>query len=469
LPSRIVTVDIDARAIRLLQVQGDRVERWATASLEEGVVEEGAIINPEALVAKVNRLKRASGITTGNVIGSVNGLYSITRILILPPGTTSDLARELPELAREMMPAEDHRLLWQTMRTDGDRGQQVLAVWANDRQIDTLLAPLRSAGLQPRALEFKAAALVRAVNRSQALIVNLEPSSMDIALVIEGLPQVMRTVAVSDQPTADQQASIVVRAVDATVDYYNSQHRDRPLQSRTPLILVGPLADNAALRQRIEEQIAYPLEAISPEMQLPSHLPVAQYAVNIGLAMRQMPRPRERDQLDEGSVPIRINLMPQTTSHFRLTRQRASIFGVLTVAALLAVYLFQLGVSTGEEADSLKLDVQRLEQQVNLRREELNTLAGLENSIKDFKDLTAPWGHATELREFLEGTLTPGIALSSITIEETKVNIFATSKTIEEMFDFVEALRATGRFKEVPFTTPSTTFAASLNLVPQQQ
>ena len=129
-------------------------------------MEEGAITNPEALAARVNRLKRASGITAGNVIGSVNGLYSIARILTFPPGTTGDLARELPEQAREIMPAEDHRLLWQTMRTDGERGQQVLAVWANDRQIDTLLAPLRSAGLQPKTLEFKAVALVRAVNRS---------------------------------------------------------------------------------------------------------------------------------------------------------------------------------------------------------------------------------------------------------------------------------------------------------------
>ena len=213
----------------------------------------------------------------------------------------------------------------------------------------------------------------------------------------------MRTVAVSDQPTADQQVSIVVRAIEATVDYYNSQHRDRPLPSHIPLILVGPQADTGALRQGIEEQLAYPLETISPGMQLPSHLPVAQYAVNIGLAMRPMSRPRERNLLDEGSAPIRINLMPQFTSPLRLTRQRAGIFGAMTVAALLAVFLFQLGVSTGEEADSLKIDVLRIEQQVNLRRNEFNILAGLESGIKDFKDLTAPWGHATELREFLEG------------------------------------------------------------------
>ena len=69
----------------------------------------------------------------------------------------------------------------------------------------------------------------------------------------------------------------------------------------------------------------------------------------------------------------------------------------------------------------------------------------------------------------LEGTLIPGIALSSITIKESKVDISATAKTVDEMFDFVEALRATGRFQKVPFTTPSTTFSASLDLVPQQQ
>ena len=456
--TRVVTVDIDSRAIRLLQVEGNRVERWATSPLEAGIVEDGAIVNPEALAAHIRRLQRSSGIMGREVTASISGLFSIARTLSFP----LESRERVFEQARESMPGGDLRLLWQTMRVDGT-GQAILALGANEQQVNAHIGALRAAGLAPQVVEFKTVALSRMVNRREALIVNLEPSSVDLVLVANGLPQVMRTVALPGTPSTEEWASRVARTLEHTTAYYNSRHADHPLPPQIPLFLVGPGAEEPSLRQQIEERVEYSLETLDPALEFPPHLPIAQYAVNMGLALRHMPRPEENGQ-EADSMPILINLAPRSTSPWRLTPQRAAFLGALAAGLVLTVFLLQLGASAGLEVERLQADVRTIEQEVNLRRGDLTRLTQVEASVRDFEKLTAPWGRVTGALDAIQEILTPGIQLSSIEVDAGQAKFMTRADSSEEAMHFVEALRADGRFGWPSFNRVTTAISASLNM-----
>jgi len=68
---------------------------------------------------------------------------------------------------------------------DGPQQVQVLGVPRD--VLDSEVMALRAAGVNPRILDLKTMALVRAVNREQALILNIESTSFDTVVVVNGV------------------------------------------------------------------------------------------------------------------------------------------------------------------------------------------------------------------------------------------------------------------------------------------
>ena len=199
-------------------------------------------------------------------------------------------------------------------------------------------------------------------------------------------------------------------------------------------------------------------------MGVPPSLPVWEYAVNLGLALRgRAPSPGANGG---GTVPLYINLMPPSESIFRLSPLRGAIGGAMLVAITVLGVLY--GQLSGSQAETQILENQLtpIERQVNARRVELSRLSQMEGSIAEFADLTAPWGHVTEVRDLMESTVIEGVLLSSLTIEEGKVTLAASAESIDTAIDFVETLRATGRFESVEYPRTSTQIAQELKLLP---
>ena len=87
---KVVTIETSTTSLRLMETEGGRVTKWASRSLEPDTPEE-VISDPQALSAAVKQLMASSGIKGGDVIASVSGLYSISRIVMVPvlPGASA--------------------------------------------------------------------------------------------------------------------------------------------------------------------------------------------------------------------------------------------------------------------------------------------------------------------------------------------------------------------------------------------
>ncbi|MCH7482268.1 MAG: hypothetical protein IIC31_05490 [Chloroflexi bacterium] len=470
----VTTVDLDAASVRILQTDGRRVERWATARLYPAPpTPAGDGESPEAdpdgehapppesdVVSVVRDLVRSCGMKKGEVVASISGLYSVARLLSIPP-SADGITPNIPALVREAVSGEEMRLRWQLLEPK-DELHRVLILGAPADVVEHQVELLRGADLAPSAMETKGMALARAVAKPNAIIAHVERGSVDIVIVSEGIPEVMRAQPIPLSASSEERADHVAQALRQTATFHNMYH-ENGLPPDTPLFIVGPEAVDPVLLGSVQAQVDYDYEEFLPDLEYPPSLPVWEYAVNLGLALRGRARGAETDG---GTVPLYINLLAPRQSIFRITPAMGIIGGMALAAfAVLGILYGQL---TGSQAQTQRLENQLapIERQVNARRVELGKLSQMEGSINELEELTAPWGHVAEVRTLLESTLVDGITLSSLSVQEDNLSFVAGADSIDTAIDFVESLRATGRFEAVEYPRTSTQIGQLLKLLP---
>ncbi len=449
----MVTVEISSTDIRLMEIEGRRVIRWASRSLESGIFEEEVISDPQALSAIVKQFMTSSGIKAGNVIASVNGLYSISRIVMVPnpPGAKASVTRQaVLEAAREVMSlSEDEQYLsWQAISTV-EGGQQVLVVAVPRDVIDSEVRALRTAGVNPRILDLKAMALIRAVNREQALILNIEPTSFDIIIVVGGVPEVMRTTLwqQSDLPVEDKAEHLAI-ALELTVGFYNSHHPDLHLDLASPLFITGQMSGDLTLIEELKGRVGYPIESLAPPLECPAHLPVSQYAVNIGLALKGTAASKSLGQ-SSYSLPD-INFLPQVYAPWKPSAKQI-YFSLAIVAAIALLFpLYQVTSAAMGETDTLQTRYTIVKTELEKRQSEIRNREPLQKAIAEYQTILNMGGGFTEDLEVIKSKAEElGVEVKSITHDGKSISVSCEADSYTTFRDYLNALKESGRFSSV--------------------
>jgi type IV pilus assembly protein PilM len=346
----LVTLNIETDSVRVVVCQGRRVRRWGTVPLESGLVREGLLTQPEAVGQAVRHLLSSLKVNGDKLVASLNSFHAVPRVFTLPRISHKLLEKAVLQEARAAMPfsLDEAYLSWQTFApTDGQ--QQVFALGIPRELLDAEVKALSQAGVSLRSMDLKPLALARAVNRKDAIIVNLEPDSLDITLVLETAPQVIRSLPLKGNGQGQQvNTDQVAEEVERTLKFYKSSHQDTPSEAALPLVLTGQLSQDETLAEALTERLERPVEAFAPPVRYPSHFPLAYYAVNIGLAMTP-------SLLARGRV-LNLNILPQAYRPKAPPLKQMAILGGLVVAFGLLYPLYQ--VSTGALAETRRLQSQ---------------------------------------------------------------------------------------------------------------
>lgn len=289
---RVVTLEINSTSLRLMEVKGTMVTKWASQLLDPAMFENEVPANPRALSLAIRQLLASNGIKARKINVGISGLFSLSRIVSVPalPAGGTRLQEAVLDKAREVLPISEDELYlsWQII-ADNEDDHRALIIGVPRNLVDSEVQALRAAGITPHILEIKAMALIRAVNREQALILNIEPSTIEVVLVADGLPQSIRTSAwQTTSMSREDMAEYLAVALELTAGAYNSSRPGAELDATTPLFITGGMSESTELVAAVQARMAYPLEALTPCLECPSHLPAGQYAVNIGLASRDI-------------------------------------------------------------------------------------------------------------------------------------------------------------------------------------
>jgi len=444
----VVTLEISSTDIKLMETSGGKVTSWASHSLEPDMFEEEVITDPQAFGATVRRLMASSGIQARDITVSVSGLYSLSRVVTVPTPLEQPVTEEAVfEAAVEVMPLseEDLYVSWQTI-APGEGGQLVLVVGVPRDILDSEMRALKSIGINPRTLDLKTMALARAVNREKAIILNIEPNSLDIVLVVDGLTEVMRTIAwQQDDFSLEEAAEHLNSAVEMTVSFYDSHHPGFPLDPATPFFITGQMSGNLALMEQLQAITSYPIEPLTPPLECPPHLPVSQYAVNIGLALKGTSSSKNTEQ-GQYSLPD-INLLPLVYRPWRPSAKQIYFLCAIVALLVLLFPLYQFASGAMAETSLLQTKYNAINSLLQQRQIEIKNREPLQKAVAEYDSIINMGGGFTDDLAIIRNEAERfNVQIQSITHEGNSINVICDADSYTVFREFLTALEESGRF-----------------------
>jgi type IV pilus assembly protein PilM len=177
-PQSIVGLDIETGSIAATEVRanGSRtISRTAIAPLNPGVVNEGEVLDAEALSSTLKRLFSEHKLGKAVRLGIANQRVVVRTMQLPLIEDEKEIDSAVRFRAQDQIPMPldqavlDHRVVSRGEGADGERQMEVLAVAARRDMISALLEALRKAGLQPVGIDLSAFGMIRALDSRPAV------------------------------------------------------------------------------------------------------------------------------------------------------------------------------------------------------------------------------------------------------------------------------------------------------------
>jgi len=464
---KITTLYINDKSIRLMVTSGRRISKLAEVPLDidlENVSDED---KERELIDKIKHLFSANKISPTRFVFGMSGLHSLSRPVVLPLLPKAMQEEAMTREAKRLLPVppEQLHISWQILSSDESRMRAFIV--AMPRQTtDYLLNVLEKAGLKPYYMDIKPLALARLVKEKTAILIDVQETECDIVILSDGFPQPMRTISFpSDSLSYEEKQMIVKDELKRTVQFFNSNNPENVLDPETKVYISGEFADDPESFGALSTEFGYSVSPLISPLKCPKQLDPSHYLVNVGLALKELPR-------ESGSLIANINtlpggLLPKPISRDRLLAIPAVVAGVAVIAAF--VFIIQNTASnisaTNEQLvannyiiDKKTQDKQDLMGEIDVLEQQIQNYKSINESLAvtyEYLGILSDLG-TYDMKAAVDNTVS-GITLLSIDYNETMLRVLGSSSTEEEIIRYARNLEDTNRFSEVTITHVSDT------------
>jgi hypothetical protein len=283
-----VALSIDGNGLRIVKSSGKKIEKWDTVGLEAQLLKEGLITDTARMAEIIKQALSERKLSAKNVRWSLPSIGSSAQIINLPDSGKGNLETTIQREARRVLAVspETTDLHWQLLPGSGSQ-RRVYAVAIPKESVRGLLTVCKSAGLTIESIDLKGLALARAVDQKDAIIAHGEINSVEIIIMLDSLPALMRGIWLREKnlDTAKVTA-LLLQQLASTIEYYNDMNRTNPLPADVPIYLTGEIALNPELAQRVSTLSGRTVAPLELPLSYPEHFPVALYMVNLGLILK---------------------------------------------------------------------------------------------------------------------------------------------------------------------------------------
>jgi type IV pilus assembly protein PilM len=456
------TIYIDDSAIWVLTTKGRQAQKWVNMPLEPGLVKDGVILEEDAVANRVNELWRSQKIGTGRVIAGISGINCLYRLLTLP-----ELSRDLlPEaVMREAgrvlgIPLEQLYLSWQTLPSS--RGEILVYLAASPKNsVDALISTLRKAGLNPYLMDLKPLALARTITEPRAIIIDLQSTNFDIVVVADGIPQVARSLPLTQQVPLEEKATVIKKEIDRAITFYNSSHVDNPIEVSVPLLVSGELTNQQDAWKALIGKQERPVQALSLPMETPENFPPGQYVTNIGLALKEVLAS------EKGAIAyslVNFNALPEVYIPKARTLSEVLFIPTIVAGIILVAFAAFFNITASGYTAALRNEMASINQRIVTQQVRPQDIIGLSQEVSSLEETANVFtnmlhglttGRAEvngDLARINESLKIGGINLASVNHDTKTITIDGLADREDAIFGYARDLRATGRFVQVVIT-----------------
>jgi len=285
---RILALSIEGNDIRILSYSNNAVDSWKSVPFGANLLKMGQVADPVGMGEVIK--SAVEGIDTARcyVLCAMPGLKSVSRIISVPNVNKKDMEALIPREVRRTMTVseEDNYFHWQVLPVEAAQAR-VFVLAVPKEPMSLLLQSLSNAGLHPSQIDLKPLALMRAINQKDAIIANCEGNSMELVIVSDDIPVLIRSVFLGEG-VANQDYAVgrISDELGRTVVTYNEINKERPLDQDVPIYLTGAAASGVPFALNVAALTGRTVQPLEAPVTVPADLPIAEYMVNIGLILK---------------------------------------------------------------------------------------------------------------------------------------------------------------------------------------
>jgi type IV pilus assembly protein PilM len=475
-----VTLFVEDSSIKLLVAKDRRVVKWAKAPLEPGLVSDGLILDETKVADKIRELFKLQKVAMRTIVAGLSGFNSVYRLISLPALPEAILPEAVVQEASRVVPVpmDQVYLSYQSLPSTTNETLVFLAAFPRNTT-DALLRTLKKAGLRLDVMDLAPLALCRTVDAPAAVVVDVSSASLDIAIMVEKIPQVIRSLSLpGEAQSLSERLPSIVEELNRTITFYNSGHRDKPLEASVPVFVSGDLAQAPDTWQQLSGTKGYPISALPSPMEPLEGFDSSEFIVNIGLALKQLPLDKEGANF---SI-VNFNALPQAEKPKKKLSPVSVLLPIVIVLGIGGIfYMYNLGrnAETGNELlrsqlelthlqipeqqavnSDLKEQLEELEPQIEPIKAEAEafnaTFAALEEERTQMdRDLTRIANLTPEEVSLVYASddeimgYTSPISEASINHSSDTTQVAGMSQDIDAIFKYARDLRASGGFSDV--------------------
>ncbi len=459
-----VSLYIEDTEIKVLVTKGKSIIKWASLLLEPGLVSDGIVNNEEQVAVKIKELFNLQGIKERRVVAALSGLHSVFRVLSLPDLPRSILAEAIKNEASRVVPfpLDQVYISYQVLPSPPGETNVFLVAYPRNAT-DALASTIKKAGLSLSLLDIAPLALCRCVDTPRSIIVNSWLSNVDIAIVSERIPQVIRSISLPiESSSLEEKMPNITEEFNRTISFYNSSYPEKKLDSDVPVFVCGDLGREPKSWPILIGEHRFKVSSIPTPLEAPESFVSCPFIVNIGLSLKEYLLPT----IDGNFSIVNLNAIPEVHRP-----QKVSAFNILAPIIAIAligglVYGWFYVQDLQKETDDLNTQLtninieiaQKLPQiasltnQVNQVGASIqpvnNTITKLENQLYN---LTLGRENIVEdLRKAM--VLQPGdkdLILTQLSHDGASFIASGLAINEDDIFEYARELRRTGRFSQI--------------------
>jgi type IV pilus assembly protein PilM len=338
---QVTTLFIRETEVSLLLVRGDRIKKWASLPLEQGLlIKEGLILDEARVADRVKDLFKLEKVGKRKVIVGLSGVNSLYRMITLPDLPDAILPEAVKREAARVIPVPLNEVYLSYQSVPAPKGERRVFLVTFPRDVaDALLRTLRLAGIKPYVTDIAPLALSRIPNEPRAIIVNAKLEHLGIMIVVDRIPQVIRRLSLpSEVESLSEQLPVISEELTRTIAFYNASHVEKPLDATVPVFVSGDLAEQPETWSALAvERFGHSVSPLPSPLKFPEVFNPNEFMVNIGLALKELPREKKGANfslVNFNALPEAYRPQPASIARIAFSAGVVAIIGLLVLGAI---------------------------------------------------------------------------------------------------------------------------------------
>ncbi len=282
-----VSIFVDDSSISVLVTKGRQPVKWTAVPLEPGLVKEGVVQDQPAVAEKIKEAWQTSKIVRRRVAVGVSGLNCLYQMMLLPELAEGLRAEAISREAAQSLgiPLEGVYLSWQVLSVDHGQMKVYLAVLPKDK-VDSVVATLKLANLRPTIMDIKPLCIARAASEPRAILVETSQDALDIVVLGDGIPEVIRSLQLAPGTPAGERIGILRSEMERSISFYNAAHLDKPIDLTVPVLVSGDLVGQESEMASLSGPRERPVRALETPLVGTEGFEHGKHMTCIGLAIK---------------------------------------------------------------------------------------------------------------------------------------------------------------------------------------